>query len=204
MELDTFKNIFKLNDYPIHFFDKCICLFLDKVFVSFHCFTMSPKKFPISDFLSLALILFKSAHKVLVFVRPLFPMSTFVSSFVQPSAFFSFKDRIPKGVRSHVVYSFTCQCCTALYVGQTTRHLHTWISDHLGISAITGKKRPNPSLSSVLSNRTATGHSAALDDFKILSSCNSTPELLIRESLLISKLKPSLNGNLSSVPLSLF
>ena len=87
-----------------------------------HCFTMFPKKFCISVFLSPALTLFKSAHKFLVFVLPPFPKLTFVWSFVH---FFTFKDRIPKSLRSHVVYSFTCQCCTALYGGQTTCHLHT-------------------------------------------------------------------------------
>ena len=33
-ELDTFKNIFKLSGSPTDFFDKCICLFLDKVSIS--------------------------------------------------------------------------------------------------------------------------------------------------------------------------
>ena len=89
-ELDTFKNIFKLNGYPTHFFDKCVCLYLDKVFVSRPLVHNVPKKFCISVFLSLALTLFKSAHKFLVFVHPPFPMSTSVSSFVQPSIFSTF------------------------------------------------------------------------------------------------------------------
>ena len=55
------------------------------------------------------------------------------------SSFFPFKDRIPKFLRSSVVYLFKCRCCSASYVGQTTRHLHTRVSEHLGISPITGK-----------------------------------------------------------------
>ena len=47
------------------------------------------------------------------------------------------------------------------------------------------------------------GHSASFDDFKILSSCADTGELMIHESLLISKLKPSLNVQGSSIPLNL-
>ena len=45
---------------------------------------------------------------------------------------------------------------------------------------------------------------ASLNDFKILSSCSSASETLVKESIIISKLKPSLNASLSSVPPSLF
>ena len=31
--------------------------------------------------------------------------------------------------RSHVVYLYKCQCCGALYVCQTRRHIHTRISE---------------------------------------------------------------------------
>ena len=57
------------------------------------------------------------------------------------SSFFPFKDRILNGLRSHVVYSYECQCCGALYVGQTRRHIHTRISKHMGVSPLTGKER---------------------------------------------------------------
>ena len=46
------------------------------------------------------------------------------------SDFFPFKDRIPFAKRSHVVYKYKCQCCGALYVGQTRRNIHTRISEH--------------------------------------------------------------------------
>ena len=71
-----------------------------------------------------------------------------LSCFFQPgkrlSHLFNFKDRIPKVLGSCVVYSYTCQCCSALYVGQTAHHLHTRVSDHLGVSALTDKKFLNP------------------------------------------------------------
>ena len=46
------------------------------------------------------------------------------------ASFFPFKDRVPKYLRSSVVYLFKCRCCSASYVGQTTRHLHTRKSEH--------------------------------------------------------------------------
>ena len=106
-------------------------------------------------------------------------------------------------MRSGVVYLFKCQCCSASYVGQTTRHLHTRISEQLGISPITGKPSSSPVMSSIFSHLNSTGHSANFDDFEILSSCSDTCELMIHESLLISKLKPSLNLQGSSIPLNL-
>ena len=119
------------------------------------------------------------------------------------SHLFSFKDKIPKALRSCVVYSFKCRCCSASYLGQTVRHLHTRVSEHLGFSALTGRKSCSPVMSSIFSHLSSTGHTASLDDFQILSSCSSPDELLVRESLLISKYNPSLNIQGSSVPLLL-
>ena len=124
-------------------------------------------------------------------------------SFTRISSFFPFKDKVPKLMRCGVVYLFKCRCCSASYVGQTTRHLHTRISEPLGISRITGKPSSNPVMSSIFPHLNSTGHSANFDDFEILSSYSDTCELLIHESLLISKLKPSLNVQGSSIPLNL-
>jgi hypothetical protein len=57
---------------------------------------------------------------------------------------------------------------------------------------ITGQPSSSPVMSSIFSHINTTGHSDNFDDFKILSSCSDTCELLIHESLFISKLKPSL------------
>ena len=95
-------------------------------------------------------------------------------------------------------------CGTASNVGQTTRHLHTRISEHLGISPITGKHSTNPAISSILSHTNASGHPANFDDFQILSSSSDSYELMIHESLLINKYRPNLNVQGSSIPLNLF
>ena len=130
-------------------------------------------------------------------VRFVFRSSTRLSSF------FPFKDKVPKFLRSGVVYLFKCRCCSASYVGQTTRHLHTRVSEHLGISPITGKPSSNPPMSSIFSHLKTTGHNASFDDFQILSSCSHDCELMINESLLISNLKPTLNVQGNSIPLNL-
>ena len=106
------------------------------------CSTLSPlftqflRKLSISVFPSLArnqiTRLCNAAYPHLN-IRFVFRFSTRISSF------FPFKDKVPKLMRSGVVYLFKCRCCSASYVGQTMRHLHTRISEHLGISPITGK-----------------------------------------------------------------
>ena len=120
------------------------------------------------------------------------------------SDFFPFKDRIPFAMRSHVVYKYKCQCCGALYVGQTRRHIHTRISEHMGVSSKTGNKLSVWQMSAVLTDHHLSGHNISDSDFTILTSGNSKFDLEMRESLLISKLKPILNNNnISSMPLNL-
>ena len=57
--------------------------------------------------------------------------------------------------------------------------------------ALTGKESSNPN-----------GHTVCLDDFKVLSSVMCLSDLMIRESLLISKFEPSLNVQDSSLPIT--
>ena len=44
---------------------------------------------------------------------------------------FGVKDPIPKGLRSLVVYKFTCSSSVACYVGETSRHFSTRINENL-------------------------------------------------------------------------
>jgi len=47
------------------------------------------------------------------------------------SRFFANKDKIVKEVRSNIVYQYICSRCGGCYTGETTRHLHTRIHEHL-------------------------------------------------------------------------
>ena len=186
-------------------FDQLVCRFLKNLFEPKPPVLTVPKKIvyfclPFTGSHSLKICtqitrLFSAAYPHLN-IRFVFRSSTRISSF------FSFKDRIPKFLRSGVVYLFKCRCCSASYVGQTTRHLHTRVSEHLGISPITRKPSSSPFMSSIFPHLKTTGHTDNFDDFEILSSCSDDRELMIHESLLISKLKPTLNVQGSSIPLN--
>ena len=160
-----------------------------------------------SEFHSQEYILAKSAPKSIAFVMPLSLISVLDLFSTPPDElllFFPFMDKVPKYLRSSVVYLFKCRCCSASYVGQTTPHLHAKITEQLGISPITGKHTSNPAKSSVLSHSCASAHKVDFDDFKILSCCSDSYELMIHESLLINKYKPTLDVQGSSIPLNFF
>ena len=59
-----------------------------------------------------------------------FFFSSFFSSF-KIGNLFGVKGPIPGGLRSHVVYKFTCAGCNACYVCKTTRHFSTRVREHL-------------------------------------------------------------------------
>ena len=203
IQLEVVRKLFNLNGFPSRTFDHLVRRFLNNIFEPKPTILTVPKKIiyfclPFTGSHSLQFRtqitrLCNAAYPHLN-IRFVFRSSTRISSF------FPFKDKVPKFLRSGVVHLFKCRCCSASYVGQTTRHLHTRISEHLGITPITGKPTSSPVMSSIFSHLNTTGYSANFHDFKIHSSCYHSCELMIHKSLLISKLKPSLNVQGSSIP----
>ena len=161
-EVLKLKEVFVNNGYPVALFDRCLSIFLDKIF--------SP---PISNITVSKRVVhfclpFTGVHslqiqtKLIKLVSSCFPqidLRVVLKPGKRLSFFFQFKDPIPKFPKSHVVYQFKCQCCATLYIGQTRRHLCTRISEHMGISSLTGKKVSHPSRSSILTHSTETSHS---------------------------------------------
>ena len=82
--------------------------------------------------------------------------------------------------------------------------IHTRISEHMGVSSKNGNKLSVSQMSAVLTHHHLSKHTISDSDFTILTAGNSKFNLEMRESLLISKLKPILNNNISSMPLYLF
>ena len=206
-KIEKFRQIMTKNGYPEKFFDKVVRSFLNKIFEKAPTELIAPKRLVIFSLPYTGLHSIQIRKQIIKLFSPAYPhiqLRCIFRPVQRLSSFFRFKDRIPLGLRSRVVYKFKCQCCDALYFGETIRHLHTRISEHMGISACTGKPLSKPSFSNILSYHQSSGHPIDPDDFSILTSCSSTFELLLRESLLISKFQPSLNANLRSVPLTLY
>jgi hypothetical protein len=118
---------------------------------------------------------------------------------------FRVKEKLPFAMRSHVVYSFNCNCCSAVYYGETNRHILVRAHEHLGTSFRTGRQLTvNNPTSAVLRHLRSENHTASFSDFKILASANTHWDLLLKEALLIQRDRPILNNQTTSVPLSLF
>jgi hypothetical protein len=119
----------------------------------------------------------------------------FVNNFTVRSLF-PYKDRVPKFIRSHVIYRVSCACSSS-YIGLTKRQLRIRLCEHK--TASSGVR-----FSSISEHCTQTKHDIAWDDVEVLASDPIDSNLYYLESLLISKFKPTLNNRQSSVTLNLF
>jgi len=119
---------------------------------------------------------------------------------------FSFKDNTPVHMQSLVLYKFLCGSCNATYIGKTKRHCKIRMCEHLGTSYKTGKElKWNEANSTVVRNHLKNEkHNCDFNNFKIVGFTRNDFELLIKESLLINKLKPCLNKQVDSFQLLLF
>ena len=106
---------------------------------------------------------------------------------------------VPENLQSDLVYEYVCRTCKSYYIGETTRHFHTRVSEHLGISPRTGAPLLNTK-SKIFQHKFDTGHPINKSDFKIIHSCNSF-NLKTIESIFIHNKQPDLNEQFSSEPL---
>ena len=123
---------------------------------------------------------------------------------VRLSSLFNFKDKIPRYLSSGVVYKFACGTCNGVYIGKTKRHLKTRYCEHLGISALTGKRVKTTKQTAISDHRKTCPCQANSDSFTIIGRDSNNWHLLLKESLLIKRDSPPLNANTQSVPLKLF
>ena len=127
-QLEVVRKLFNLNGFPSHMFDHLVRRFLDNMFEPKPTLYTVPKKIiyfclPFTGSHSLQI-----RNQITRLCNAAYPHLNirFVSrSFTRISSFFPFKDKVPKLMRCGVVYLFKCRCCSASYVGQTTRHLLT-------------------------------------------------------------------------------
>ena len=111
-------------------------------------------------------------------------------------SWFGAKDPIPAGLRSRVIYKFSCAGCNACYIGDTNRHFATRISEHLASdkhSHIFKHLRGSENCRSLCSE----------DCFKILDSASTRFQLKIKEAMHILWEQPSLNCQVKHLNLSL-
>ena len=104
---------------------------------------------------------------------------------------------------SNVVYFFECPNCKIGYIGCTKRHLYTRATEHMGVSARTGKKLSTPPFSAirdhVFQNNSQSNLSrgsecsVSVGDFRVLARAKYDSDLPLVEGILISEKMPGLN-----------
>ena len=100
---------------------------------------------------------------------------------------------IPVFLRSVIAQKFKCGGCNATYCGKTKRHIKVRMSEHIRISALTGKNV-----------QVDNNHSSGFDDFPILASNSNDFNVTLMESFLINRDHPPLNKSRHLLPLQLF
>ena len=209
LEIDKLKVICQKNKYPIRVIEKCIFHFFNKIFVKKSLvYTVPKKKLIISlEYLGKQSSVVKKRLQHII--KESIPFCNVLVVFTSNNRLrngFSFKDRIPKCLKSHLIYNFKCGSCEASYVGKTFRHYQIRTSEHLGISKLTNKplSYSENTATAIRKHQHYENHNNTAESFKIIGYAKNESHLLIKESLSIQQLNPVLNKTVKSAPLYLF
>ena len=206
-EVVNLKAILRKNSYPKHLTEKLIKKFFAKVNkVKLPVTTVPKQEFTIL-LPFLGVVSTKVKRNLELLSKKYLHCSKITVIFKSPSrlkSVFSFKDKLPPHIVSGVIYHYTCSSCNATYIGKTKRHTHHRLSEHAGVSPLTGKLLKGQQSTTVRDHMLECHTRVSTDDFKIIGRDNNDWHLKIKESLFIKRDKPSLNIQGTSFPLALF
>ena len=116
---------------------------------------------------------------------------------------FRFKDQLPKCINSKVLYKYNCDICNNVYISKTKLHLIVRQYEHLGKSIVTDKtlRYSDKDATAIRKHCHSLDDLTSIDNFSILGNALNNYHLLLKDSLLILNLKPSLNVAKESIPL---
>jgi hypothetical protein len=211
-EVEKLKKIFKNNGYPIKFVDRCILKFFNKIYEKRTPVHTVPKKEVTIMLPFLGMSSYNVKKKLDETYRKLLPfckLRIIFKTSCRMSSYFSYKDKIPKSLISGVIYKYTCANCKVSYIGCTARYWEKRLEEHTHISALTGKPLSGVQVFAPLQHVknakcNPSGPKVTRDDFEILGYEKNKYLLQIKESILIKKDNPEINGTITSVPLYLF
>ena len=141
-EIVLLGNIFRKNEYPQFFIDKCMKKYLSKLFVPKRIVHTVDKKQVLLFLPFLAPLLFgkrSCLQKCFKNYIPYCSLKVAYQSRSRISYFFNFKNVLNTKLSTHIVYKFMRSCCNAIYYGQAQRHFFVRASEHLGITLLTGE-----------------------------------------------------------------
>ena len=206
-EIDKLKSILYKNSYPRDLVDKCIKEFLDKILAPKPVVSTVPKKNLVigPPYLGkLSLQIRTRINHIMKNELPYCNIRFVFQTKCKISNSLTFKNKIPSFLRSGIVYKFQCGSCNATYYGKTKRHFKVRMYEHLGISALTGKRVKGDDDSAIKEHLLFWNHVPEFEDFSIVASNNNDFKVTLMESVLINRYHPPLNNNKQFLPLELF
>ena len=209
-EIENLKKIFSKNGYRDRFVDKCIFRFLNKLYEKKQPVQTVPKKEVTIMLPFLGSISWKIKNDLVSSLKkaaPFCQLKIIFKTSRRLSSMFSFKDKIPLSLVSGVIYKYNCVMCNRHYVGSTKRYWEERLAEHLHISALTGKALNGLQVFAPLAHVRSDccpETKISRENFKIIGYEKDPYLVQVKESIIISTSRPSLNNNVVSVPLSLF
>ena len=143
------KEIFEKNGYDNNFFDRCLRTFLNKIYSKKVPQHTVPKK-DLDVFLpylgKLSLPARSTWEKTIRDTLPCVNLKVVFRIKNRLSSKLTFKNKISKEMRSLLCYKCQCSSCSATYHGKTKRHFKVRVSEHMAVSARTGKTSSLPKI----------------------------------------------------------
>ena len=209
-EIFLLRSMWQENYFPLFFIDKCVNIFLGKLFIKRKKEKDSSTKKEITvslEFLGkISLQVKRQLIKIFCTCNKDIKLNVVFKSSVRMSNAFRFKDQIPKCFNSVLLYQFTCNICNSVYIGKTKRHYLVRQFEHLGLSVFTNKalRYSDKDATAIRKHCHHQNHVSCANNFKIMRNSVNNYFLQLKESISILKLKPSLNVAKESMPLYLF
>jgi hypothetical protein len=207
-EFQFIKSFFHNNGYPTQLIDRQINKFLNNIYKKKPELVTVRKKLlyvSIPYFGPTSEEMKKELYKCL---SKFYSTIDFKIILTNPTKLFNFfprKERLPLPLRPLIIYEFKCPSCkTGTYIGSSSRCFQIRIDEHRGVSTRTNLQLCKPPYSAIRDHCLSIhGTIPQTKDFKILDSAANNEDLLILESIYITKIKPNLNATVSAFPLHL-
>ena len=198
-EIVKIKHYLEKNSYPLGFVDKQIKFFLENKInekrVTFNATKNAARYYKLPYIGHISTDVKRKINRFCKFYCKSLSIKIVLTPF-KVADMVNVKDPIPKFLKSFVVYKFVCPGCNACYIGETTRHLSTRITEHLEMV------KKSHIFSHLVNNENCKALSTE-NCFKIIDSVSTPFKLKLKETMHITWKKPSLNKQQKHVSISI-
>ena len=111
----------------------------------------------------------KELRRIYVEFYPQIKLKLIFSNNLSIESMLRVKEQIPVDLLSNIVNFFKCSQWEAIYVEETTRHLHTRVADQKGVSSRTNTPLSHPPNSTIRDHAEETNHELVFNDFRVPS-----------------------------------